>query len=148
VDEHNVKLTIWSSAIPAADLAREVALDPDEQWERGDPGPGGRPRSRSGIKFGSGLSDQTDASEQVSALLARLAPCSAAIGALVSEETDVTLSIGYFVNESQWQAHDAGVLVRGLGVALNAAHIEILHAMRASFDIDFYVNVNVDVEDE
>jgi hypothetical protein len=34
------------------------------------------------------------------------------------------------------------------GVALNAAHIEILHAMRASFDIDFYVNVNVDVEDE
>jgi sulfur relay (sulfurtransferase) DsrC/TusE family protein len=65
-----------------------------------------------------------------------------------AKKTDVTLSIGYFVNESQWQAHDAGVLVRGLGVALNAAHIEILHAMRASFDIDFYVNVNVDVEDE
>jgi hypothetical protein len=141
VDEHAVALTIWSSSASGDQLAEAVGIAPDESWSEGDIGPGGRPRKRSGLRFGSGLPRSTDATEQVSALLARLANHATAIGALADDTTDVTLSIGYFINEPQWQEHGEGTLVRGIGVSLNPAHVELLHAMSAHFDIDIYPNV-------
>ena len=55
-------------------------------------------------------------------------------------DTEVTLSVGYFVNQPQWQDRDEGVLVRGLGVALNTVAISLLAAMGARFDVDLYVS--------
>jgi hypothetical protein len=145
VDEHSVKLTVWSASVSGDELATRAGVEPDDRWNQGDVAPGGRPHKRSGVRFGSGLPDETDATEQVSALLARLAVHAAGIGALAAApETEVTLSIGYFINGPQWQEHDEGALVRGLGVALNSAHVELLHAMRANFDVDIYVNPEAD----
>jgi hypothetical protein len=141
VDEHSVKLTVWSASASGDELAERAGVEPDERWNVGDTAPGGLPHKRSGVRFRSPLPDETDATEQVSALLARLAVHASPIGALAAApDTEVTLSVGYFINGPQWQEHDEGTLVRGLGIALNSAHIELLHAMRANFDVDIYVN--------
>jgi hypothetical protein len=145
VDEHSVELTVWSGSASGHDLAGRIGLEPDEKWTQGEVAPGGRRYSRSGVRYGSGLARETDASEQVSAVPARLAAHASDIAAVAAApETEVTLSIGYFINEPQWQEHDEGALVRGLGVALTSAHDELLHTMRASFDVDIYVNSEAD----
>ncbi len=76
------------------------------------------------MRYTSGLPREVGATEHVSALLRRLSPSAPHIGALSEiPETEVTLSVGYFVNEPQWQDRDEGFLIRGLGVALDNAEI-------------------------
>jgi hypothetical protein len=139
-DEHSVTLTVWSSSLTAADLAARIGVEPDERWDRGDTLRSGRTRQRSAVRYTSGFPRRVDASEQVSALLSRLATSAPHIRELSEMPgADVTLSVGYFVNEPQWQEGEDGLLVRGLGVALDTREIDLLHAMGASFDVDFYV---------
>lgn len=93
------------------------------------------------VRYGSGLPRSADASKQVRAVLRRVAGCASQIRS-VSEETDseVTLSIGYFVTEPQWQEDEAGFVVRGLGVALSPADVTALNALGAAFAVDFYLD--------
>jgi hypothetical protein len=51
VDEHRVKLTVYSGSASGSELASANGIEPDERWDRGDPGPGGRPRKRSGVQY-------------------------------------------------------------------------------------------------
>ena len=144
-DEHSVALAVYSGSMSSAELARRIGIEPEESWSRGDPTPRGQARTRSVVRYASGLPREIKASEQISALLARLAPVAHQIANLAATpDAEVTLSIGYFINEPQWQEHDDGILVRGLGVSLNAAQIELLHQMRAEFDVDIYVNTQVE----
>lgn len=136
-------LLIWSAAASGQELVDALGIEPDTYWDRGDIGAGGRPHKRAGARFNSRLPEETVANEQISALLARVAGTARQIGRLAATpETEVILSIGYFVNDPQWQIHGENTLVRGLGVSLNPAHIELLHTMHADFDIDFYVNID------
>lgn len=140
-------LTIWSATASGQELVDAVGIEPDTHWDRGDIGAGGRPHKRAGARFSSRLPDETVASEQISALLARVAGAAQQIGRLAATPTtEVILSIGYFINEPQWQTDGENTLVRGLGVSLNAAHIDLLHAMHADFDIDIYVNTDTNDE--
>ncbi len=144
-DEHSISLTVYSESLSAAGLAARIGVDPDERWDRGDALPSGRVRQRSAERYTSGLDRQVAATEQVSALLSRLVASTPHIKTLSEMPGgEVTLSVGYFVNEPQWQDRDDGSLVRGLGVALDEREIALLHAMGASFDVDFYVSTGND----
>ena len=142
-DEHSVTLTVYSASLVAAELVARIGIDPDEHWDRGDALPSGSSRTRSAVRYASELPRQVAATEQVSALLRRLFRNAPQIKALSeTAETEVTLSVGYFVNESQWQDRDGGFVVRGLGVALDTEEISLLSAMGASFDVDFYLSTD------
>jgi hypothetical protein len=143
-DEHSVALAVYSGSMSSAQLARRIGIEPEESWSLGDPTPRGQARTRSVVRYASGLPREIEANEQISALLARLASRPPDREPAAAPDAEVSLNIGYFINEPQWQERDDATVARGLGVSLNAAQIELLHQMRADFDVDIYVNSEIE----
>ena len=63
---------------------------------------------------------------------------------LADQGVEVHLSVAFFINEPQWQDHENGVVVRGIGLTLEAADTQRLAAMGASFSVDIYLNEGED----
>ena len=138
-DEHSVFLAVYSTSLSSEELTERVGIEPDESWNRGDQ-IAKRTRKRSRVLYDSGLPREARADDQISALLARLAPAAPRIAAIAGDPTgEARLSVGYFINGPQWQGRGDRRVLRGLGVFLNSAQIELLHEMGAHFDVDIYL---------
>lgn len=146
-DEHSVFFAVYSTSLTSKELGERVGIEPDESWNRGDRS-GRRERERSRVLYDSGPSRKAPANDQISSLLARLAPAAQRIAALASDRNgEARLSVGYFVNAPQWQEGDGGTVLRGLGVFLSSAQVALLQGMGASFDVDIFVSED-DLGDE
>jgi hypothetical protein len=133
VDKHSVKLTVYSASLsadssPMRSGSSRMSTGIAATWRLADVRRGGR-----ACGSAAGVPGETSASAQLSAPLTRLASSAPRIARLAAEPgREVTLSVGYFINDPQWQDHDDGTLVRGLGVALNSVQIDLLHACTPS----------------
>ena len=141
-DEHSVFLAVYSTSLSSEELAERVGIEPDTSWNRGDRLTARRTHRRSCVQYQSGLPPEERADEQISELLGRLAPAAPRIAAIAGDPTGgAQLRVGYFINGPQFQ----GRVLRGLGVWLNSAQVELLHEMGAGFDVDIFLG---DIDDE
>jgi hypothetical protein len=126
-------------------MVEALGIEPDERFDRGErKGPAGE---RSMVRYVSPLPRTADAHDQVLALFEKVRPATAQLKALpATPGAEVTVSVGLFINEPQWQAQEDIVLVRGLGIGLEPEDVATIEAMGAAFDVDIYVNY--DYEDE
>ena len=145
-DAHSVFLAVYSTSLSSEELTERVGIQPDRSWNRGDRLTARRTHTRSCVQYDSGLPREARADEQISALLARLAPAAPRIAAIAGDPTcEAQIRVGYFINGPQWQGRGDQRVLRGLGVFLNSAQIELLHEMGAGFEVDIFVG---DIADE
>ena len=130
---------MYSRTLSSAQLIEMIGIDPEERWDRGERP--GRVGERACVRYVSAPPRRANVRDHVSALLDRLAPAAPGLRAVGGAPgVEVTLSIGLFINEPQWQVEGDSVRVRGLGVSLKPDEIAAISAMGAAFDVDIYVN--------